>query len=371
MKTAKPRIFLISRNFPPIIGGIEQLMKSTYDVLAADHEVLLLGPKGSRDFSPNALRVVELPAWAPVFISMSLLVAPVLGLIYRPSLVIAANGLIAPASWLTALLGRCSSAIFLYGLDITVNNFYYRQLFLPFARRMKTIIVISENTRKLACEAGMPPDKLRILHPCIREPSPGVGSRQLRLKLGALRPYILYAGRVVPRKGLREFIEACGPWMSEGNINLVVAGDAPTQSAASHGRSYAQSVITEVEKQDLCEQVHFLGLLQDEDMAACFELASVHIMPLVNIPGDVEGFGMVAVEAASYGTPTVAFDCGGVSDAIGDPDCLISATDYKTLEIALAAQMTSPAEPGRWQQWANRFYPANYGKKLLKVLNLD
>ena len=46
--------------------------------------------------------------------------------------------------------------------------------------------------------------------------------------------------------------------------------------------------------------------------------------------GDVEGFGMVAVEAAVHGTPTVAFDCGGVSDAVaeGVNGALITAGNY-------------------------------------------
>src|SRR3546814_12930756 len=61
-----------------------------------------------------------------------------------------------------------------------------------------------------------------------------------------------------------------------------------------------------------------------------YKAASAHIFPVREIPGDPEGFGMVAVEAAAHGVPTIAFATGGIVDAVaeGESGRLIRPGDY-------------------------------------------
>ena len=56
----------------------------------------------------------------------------------------------------------------------------------------------------------------------------------------------------------------------------------------------------------------------DASLSAAYRAANVHVFPVREISGDVEGFGMVAVEAAAHGLPTVAYAVGGVPDAVSD-----------------------------------------------------
>jgi phosphatidyl-myo-inositol dimannoside synthase len=59
----------------------------------------------------------------------------------------------------------------------------------------------------------------------------------------------------------------------------------------------------------------------------CSELL---VFPVLDLPGDVEGFGMVAVEAAAHGLPTAAFAVGGVTDAVANKisGWLVKSGDY-------------------------------------------
>src|SRR3546814_16851853 len=65
----------------------------------------------------------------------------------------------------------------------------------------------------------------------------------------------------------------------------------------------------------------FLGTITvDALLSVVYKAASAHIFPVREIPGDPEGFGMVAVEAAAHGVPTIAFATGGIVDAVAEGD---------------------------------------------------
>src|SRR3546814_12287140 len=75
----------------------------------------------------------------------------------------------------------------------------------------------------------------------------------------------------------------------------------------------------------------FLGTITDDALlSVVYKAASAHIFPVREIPGDPEGFGMVAVEAAAHGVPTIAFATGGIVDAVaeGESGRLIRTGDY-------------------------------------------
>jgi phosphatidylinositol alpha-1,6-mannosyltransferase len=92
----------------------------------------------------------------------------------------------------------------------------------------------------------------------------------------------------------------------------------------------------------LSEQVVFAGRLDDDEMAGAFQLADVFVLPVVPRPGDMEGFGIVLLEAAASGTPSVATRIGGIPDAVADGETgvLVPSLDYGAMADALIRLLT-------------------------------
>jgi phosphatidylinositol alpha-1,6-mannosyltransferase len=121
------------------------------------------------------------------------------------------------------------------------------------------------------------------------------------------------------------------------------------------------------------QHLRFLGVITDpQELACAYESASLHIFPVRKLPGDPEGFGMVAIEAAAHGLPTVAFATGGIVDAVapGQSGHLVPPGDYPAL--AKAALHVLADDPGAWQPRASAFaaqfaWPV-MGQKLRDIL---
>jgi phosphatidylinositol alpha-1,6-mannosyltransferase len=97
------------------------------------------------------------------------------------------------------------------------------------------------------------------------------------------------------------------------------------------------------------------------------------VFPVLDLPGDVEGFGMVALEAAAHGVPTVAFAVGGVPDAVADgrTGVLVAPGDYAALAAATLAQLDASNAAdvaGQCRDFARGLDWAVFGARLRALL---
>jgi phosphatidylinositol alpha-1,6-mannosyltransferase len=91
----------------------------------------------------------------------------------------------------------------------------------------------------------------------------------------------------------------------------------------------------------LDQSVLFLGVLPDSELHAAYFAADVLVFPIQEHAHDIEGFGMVALEAAAHGLPTVAFAAGGVPDAVGNgvSGNLIEPNDHSAFARAVLTRL--------------------------------
>jgi phosphatidylinositol alpha-1,6-mannosyltransferase len=226
------RITLVSRNFPPLSGGMERLVHQLYGGLLKNHEVSLLGPNGCEDFvAPGSDVMSTSISPTPIF----LLVTLVKGMFARISkgaadIVMGGSGLVGPVVIFLAKISGAKSILLLHGLDIIADSRIYQWVFVPFLRHADLVICNSENTARLAVEHGVREGRIVIVNPGVdmnvAMTPHDLAKQQMELEG---KTVLLSVGRLMPRKGLAEFVEYCFVNLAAADDGLVllVAGSEP------------------------------------------------------------------------------------------------------------------------------------------------
>jgi phosphatidylinositol alpha-1,6-mannosyltransferase len=347
--TTRPRVLLVTRNLPPLVGGMERLNQRMASGLHAWADVRVVGPVGCAAHLPAGVSTIEVPV-RPLagFLLRSLLAAVRQARGFRPDVVLAGSGLAAPAALLAARACRARTAVYVHGLDLVARQRLYRWLWLPAIRRCDVVIANSHNTRDLAVARGIHVDRIRIVNPGTDIPAldSAAGARfRERHDLGA-RPVLLSVGRLTERKGLAEFVRHALPVILQAQPDTVLAviggdaADALHQSGLA-GRRHLEAVAMQA---GVASALRMLGPCDDAALADAYQGADVHVFPVRHVEGDVEGFGMVAIEAAAHGLPTVAFRVGGIPDAVidGSTGTLVDQGDHRAFARETLRWMDPP-----------------------------
>lgn len=373
------RILMITRNFPPTLGGMERLAHHTYLELSKEFEVWLLGPPGSGLYVADRTRVVECRT-RPLLSFLSCLQWQAKRIARRvnPDLVLASSGISALAATAAARVSGVAAITYVHGLDIVVDSFLYGAFFLPAIRRSDRVIANSRYTAELACGKGVAKDAIEILRPGV-----ATQSKQKVLKNGGFRTryglngrkLLLSVGRLLPRKGLPEFIHNVLPKLvaTHRDILLVIIGEEPRQAlAASPGE--LQRIHEAALSARMKEHIAILGVVDDDMLDQAYVESDLFVFPIVETTGDVEGFGMVALEAAAHGLPTVAFAVGGVSDAVNDgvSGYLVPPGNFEQF-ARMILQYLDRSDRADWEsrclEHAREFSWDKYGAELRKICN--
>jgi phosphatidylinositol alpha-1,6-mannosyltransferase len=369
---------LVTRNFPPLLGGMENVNQRLLRSLASTRPVLLCGPAGAAAHAPEASCSRESPLYPlPLFVVRTAWSALAMARRFRPALVLAGSGLTAPMTWLAARSIGARTAVYLHGLDIVAPSLVYRRVWLPFIRAMDTVLVNSGHTATLARNAGVDAARIHVLNPGTDVPTlvAGEGERfRRRFGLGG-GPLLLSVGRLTRRKGLAEFVARSLPSIVAAvpGTQLVVIGEEAAHALHGSGPGEIQRIEAAAAQAGVAGSLRLVGRCGPDLLGAAFQAAQVHVFPVLALPGDVEGFGMVALESAAHGLRTVAFRVGGVEDAVCEPDSgrLVAADDYDAFAAAVVQYLRSDA-PFAQREGARRFAQGKdwsaFGVRLRSIL---
>jgi phosphatidylinositol alpha-1,6-mannosyltransferase len=345
--------------------------------LAKEFEITVIGPQGCRSEIPNTIGLVEVaakPLWRFFCGALRRAISVARG--FRPHVVLAGSGLVAPFAWLAARISGARMAVYVHGLDIIEDHPIYRWCWRPFIRRADFCIANSRNTARLAMDIGVPESRITIVHPGVDRPAAETGENDFRARFAlGDRPLMLSIGRLIARKGLLEFVENALPRVVDAvpNACLVVLGEELPDLLHGSSAGLAERIRSRARSLEVEHNVLFIGTQDDETLAKAYRAADVHIFPVRDVVGDVEGFGMVAVEAAAHGLPTIAFTAGGVPDAVADgiSGTLVPADDYATLSARVIGWLNNSGDSDARQLavgFAERFYWEIFGNTLRKQL---
>lgn len=373
----KQRILLITRNLPPLVGGMERLNWHMADELSKYTEVKVVGPTGAAAVKPENVQVLESPLKPLVlFMLIALCKAFWTAVCFKPNVIIAGSGLTAPLVWLVSRLTGAKAVVYLHGFDITAAHWVYQKIWVPFFKRMDCVIVNSTPTKILALNAGVLEKDISIVHPGVTlpvttQPLNAIQSFKKKYNLEH-KKILLSVGRLTTRKGLKEFVENSLAYIvqQESDVVLVVVGESPKNSLGA-GLQTREEILEAARKNQIENHILILGVITDnEQLATIYEAADIHVFPVRHIPDDPEGFGMVAVEAAAHGTPTVAFATGGIVDAVaeGISGYLVEKNNYSGLSKQVIALLADPLPKENIQDFAGQFEWGRFGQGIVQQI---
>lgn len=289
----------VTRKYPPSVGGMERLAEVVFQVLNESAEARLIALRRSQR------HLVWFLPWAFVRLGWLLLGGSVRHVVCAdPLVLIALRPILA--------LGTPRLTLFVHGRDLTFPNRAYRRLVRSALPTVDRVIAISEATAELAATLGARPERVAVVRPGLPVP---VMSRQRRAeaRAEALRKLaldddslvVLTVGRLIERKGVRWFIRSVLPALPP-EVVYVVAGEGPEWPLIERAASEAS------------HRVILLGRVDDATRDLLLSAAHLFVMPNIPIQGDMEGFGLTAIEAALQGTVVVGSRLEGIEAAVID-----------------------------------------------------
>jgi len=264
----------------------------------------------------------------------------------RPRAILAARVL--PEGLITNMIGRwfgIASVVFAHGEEIHRQRkdspgaqrrkgtaAIKRYMLWRTYRRANLIIANSGFTKKLLVQEGIETNKISVVHPGTDperfKPEPKEKTLLSQLSLEGKR-ILLTIGRLTPRKGQDMTLRAL-PHIIKAIPNTVylIIGTGDYESEL---RRLAKSLGVE-------SNTYLLGEVQEKLLPQIYNLADVFVMPNREMPGsgDIEGFGIVFMEAGACEVPVVAGRSGGVLDAVVDGKTGILVDGGSPLAIAEA-----------------------------------
>ena len=178
---------------------------------------------------------------------------------------------------------------------------------------------------------------------------------------------LLTVARMEPRKNHARVLKVMAELCREGlPLGYVIIG---TGEEEAHLKAL-------VHKLGVSERVRFLGRVTEEEKILAFNAADIYVMPSVQLGPMTEGFGIVFLEAAAAGIPSIAGNVGGQPEAVvhGKTGLVVDGTDEKELYDAVRYLVLNPAvrkEMGeKAKKWAKQHDWKIISQKIYKAVKL-
>lgn len=304
---APPSVLFITRVYPPLTGGMEELSYNLTTSVATRTRTHIIAHQGGK---------ILLPLFFPFALGRALPQLSAFDILHI------SDPVLAGLAWTLRRFRTIPTAVTIHGLDIVYPSTLYQRYLRRLLPTLDLFICISSHVETMFRErTGI--TRSVVITPGVHDMfyRPETKRDALTSLLGmntGSRPVLLTVSRLVKRKGVPWFIRRVLPRLSP-DVLYVIAGDGPDASEAK--RAAAET--------GMASRVMFLGAVTDEQRRILYNTADLFIMPNIVIEHDTEGFGIVALEAATCRLPVVASNIQGIPDAVqnGKNGVLVSAGD--------------------------------------------
>lgn len=240
-----------------------------------------------------------------------------------------------------------------HGQDVTLPIKAYQRFVPGVFNALDGVISVSRATKEACIERGMDSKKGQVLPNGFDStsfpemPDKAKAKKELEKHLGIDlkgRKVLLTVGRKVKRKGHAWFIKKVLPKI-KNDVLYITVGEGPEFEKL-------QNIVVE---ENLQGEVILSGKQSDEALKMIYSAADLFVMPNIKVLGDMEGFGVVMLEANSAGCPVVASALEGILDVVkdGQNGYLVAVNDHQNF-----AQRVDEILNDGWEafSWRSREY---------------
>ncbi len=313
------RLLLITPDYTPKRGGVARYLSNMVATLPNMHVITDV----PQDVLDERVSEVKLswklwPRWIPA-------ITELLKRKKQTDLVLTSHVLpFGTAALVAKWLGGNPYAVFVPGMDIRLTNRSARKRWLA-KLVLKHAQGVFANSQALANEVserfGI---EAAVIYPALQ---------QVETNQAAHNNKLLTVSRLVKRKGHERVLRTLAALKQEGiSPQYHIIGDGPEREAIEQL----------IDTLGVRENVTLHGALTDREIQEHYANATAFVMPAVHDMNDKEGFGMVYLEAAQHGVPSIATNMPGVDEAVlhNKTGLLVDDDDHENLKIAIRQLLT-------------------------------
>jgi glycosyltransferase involved in cell wall biosynthesis len=327
----KLRVLFISRKHPPSVGGMENL---SYHLI---REVSLIP-----NIQARAIVWRHGQLLLPVF-GLYALIRGVWVCLSGVDVIHIGDPILALLGLFLGKLFHRPTAITVHGLDMTFSMPLYQALVPKWVAKYDRVICISRLAYEVSIERHVPAARCVIIPPGTDlidiASTKSESRRRLAQHVGCdwdKAKILLTVGRLIPRKGVFFFVDQVLPQLvqSDPAFVYVAVGTGPDFDRISQA----------VERHGLQQHVFLTGYLPPDLLQQAYTACDLFVAPNVPQPHDVEGFGLIVLEAAAQGCSVLVSDLEGLRDTIPADSgaCFVPAGEPELWQRQILALFSQP-----------------------------
>lgn len=298
-------ILYITRKYPPSIGGMQRMSYFLSESLKNKANVDMITWGHTQAMLPVFLIKAVFKSLIYIFIRNK-----------KYDFIFLGDAALSPFGVFLKNITGGSVICVAHGLDVTFNNHLYQKCVISALKKIDIVVCVSNNTKNECIIRGIELSRIRVIPDGVNLQTPvDKKSALAELKKNGITipenfKILLTVGRLVKRKGVADFIEEVFADLLSNNSKVVyiVAGTGEER----------KRIIDIIEKNSLGDSVLMLGKISDKMLNLIYSISDIFVMPNIKVAGNVEGFGIVALEASGYGVPVIAYEIDGIRDAVKD-----------------------------------------------------
>lgn len=319
-------ILFITHKYPPSTGGMEKFSFELHRSMQKIMPVHIIAYEGK---TSRFLWFLQLKKNIRAMLDLY----PEINIIHLNDGLMVSFGL-----WIKKFTGRKVVAT-LHGLDIVFPLPYFQQKILPKFNQLDGIACVSKAGREAAIQKGIDPNKITVINNGVDHKLIAVSKSQAldeklnsRLHIAHNAFVISAMGRAVKRKGFSWFAANVLPHLPSHAVFVLIG------PVSDYGKKWWHNMLPTGWKEKLALMMgsatdemalkkyarqypdRFIrtGYLPFTDIEKLLQSSGAFVMPNISVEGDMEGFGLVALEAVLCGCFVFAANQEGITDAIYD-----------------------------------------------------